>query len=71
MKLIIQNENARKEVSCEDWFEATDMRDVCRETLQIALRGAVSEIYEEEKNAFIVKGNGVYVELIIEQEEQA
>lgn len=68
MKLIIQNKDVRKEVPCEDWFEATDMRDVLRETLQIALRGAVSEIYEKEKNAFIVKGNGVYVELIIEQE---
>jgi hypothetical protein len=69
MKLIIQNENVRKEVPCEDWFEATSMRDACRETLQIALRGAVSEIFEKKGNAFIVKGNGVYVELIIKQED--
>ena len=68
MKLIIQNKDVRKEVCCEDWLEATSMRDACRETLQIALRGAVSEIYEKENNAFIIKGEGVYVELIIEQE---
>ena len=68
MKLIIQNEDARKEVRCKDWFEATGRRDICRETLQIALRGAVNEIYEKENNAFIIEGEGVYVELIIEQE---
>ena len=69
MKLIIQNKDARKEILCRDWFEATTMRDACRESLQIALRGAVSEIFEKEENAFIVKGNGVYIELIIEQED--
>lgn len=68
MKLVIQNKDVRKEIPCEDWFEATTMRDACRESLQIALRGAVSEVFEKEENAFIVKGNGVYVELIIEQE---
>ena len=69
MKFIIQNKNVRKEIPCRDWFDATIMRYACRESLQVALRGAVSEIYEKEKNAFIVKGNGVYVELIIEQED--
>lgn len=69
MKLIIQNEDVRKEVACKDWFEASNMRDVCRETLQIALRGALYEVYERESNAFIIKGKNAYVELIIEQED--
>jgi hypothetical protein len=65
MKFIIQNKDVREELPCNDWIEATTIRDACRESLRVALRGAVSEIFEKEENAFIIKGKNVYVELVI------
>ncbi len=62
---IIQNNDAIKVVKCSDFFEATMLRDACRETLQIALKGDLCEVFNKDKNAFIIKSREVYVELVI------
>lgn len=66
MKLVIQDANARKEMPCKDYIEASCMRDACRTAIQIALKGAAYETYNSDRNSFEIKGKDVYVELIIE-----
>ena len=68
-KLIIRGKSAAEEMRFNDWVAASDCRDACRATIRMSMPNIVGEVYDKERNAFILKCKDAYVELIISKED--